>query len=615
MTIPIGAGIGIAKATAHGHPTPVTFFDGLISSAIAQNWPGHAAALTRQLTVELGKPGLIADGFNLYDIGVVIDKKPVIAIGRAQNGDLVITCTASSCGLVASSTQPTVAGKWADPRLRVTFGLSFSFSIDLPSTTGGALEVSPLQTLRVLRPDIDSMSLITDIAFFIDDVVGFFRGSRFVEDIQTAIAGNDFAKLVNGKFLGDALDPVNAALADLWAQGYPYLDVLVDTLDGTGELTSLSLAGAKPDELSLALIARGIDRSGVIEGTIEWPRTFGQTSKGNPYSAIALSWAQPAVFSLDTVSAVRMTDDTSFLPEVQPFVVPPEHEGTVSVTVCESPVEVAETPLADRIAAIPLETRTSALTAALGGSRTRLRALVGDAEISRQLKEIAFGTDDLLVTAVMDLPGEPGMFTGGTKVVSQMTTLWRDDDETTYRRHYRLREVATDTSLRVQVALGDGWRWTGKTFVAAPDGWSGVVTVQPLGAGETPSRRPRNWALNITKDAVFNGVTEVALNPQPLPPKDVDIASLNPQPLPPRWSQVLENAEIVTRRDGDVRIGGIKITDRLKKVGGVKLEVDDSLDIGRLHEALNPQRTSPSGKGITYGIDFRLIEYVPPVVR
>jgi hypothetical protein len=599
-------------------------------------------------------------------------------VARAGNGDLIITCTAASCGIVASSTQPTVFGKWADPRVRLTFGLSFSFTIELPTTTGGTLKVSPLRTLRVLRPDFDSMSIITDIAFFVDDLVSFFRGSRFVEDIQKAIAGKDFAHLVNGKFLDDALVPVNAQLAQLWKAGYPYLDVLVDTLDGTGEFTTLSMPGAPSDQLTLALIGRGVDRTGIIEGTIEWPRTFGATTKGPTLSMLTSTWAEASLFSLDTVSALRAADAVRVEPA--PLVAPPEVEAAPPVIVREATSDVPMTPLAEKIGALALDEREITLRSALGGARTQLRKIVGTLEISQQLREIAFGTDDLKIEALMELPGEPGTFTGGTRVVSKLAALWTDDDETTFRRHFRLTDVATHTALRFRVSLGDGWRWTGKDFIAAPDGWSGLVAVTPLAAGEEPSKKPRASILvTAAKATAVAGIAEVALNPQPLPPKDGDDVSLNPQPLPPKWSDLLKDVETFTRvstrstgigkhlgkipkigvakgLDADAfRIDALKVTpdtvplstvfhavsasadsvsvlddDAMRSAVGAALaaqgkdlgvvietgfDATDDLDLSRLGGILNPKRVSPTGAGVVYGIDFTLVPYVPPVVR
>lgn len=610
MPIPIGPGIGIGTITGDQAPHPEVFFADILNGELRRRWPALADTLAQKITARLGAANLIADGFTLYDIGVALDgSAPTLSLARSGNGDLIVSCTTGRCAVVASSTQPTVFGKWADPRLRFTFALSFSFAISLPTTTQGTLAVSPLRSLRILQPDIDSMSIITDIAFFVDDLVAFVRGRRFVEDLQDAIAQRDFAELVNGSFLTDALAPVNATLADLWRRGFWYLEAIVDTLDGAGELLALRMPEAPPGILSLALVARALERTGVIEGTVEWPKSLGRVL--DPQAQLArASWASSSEFVADVAAAVQLatrpTTRATSVAAPHEVVVPAEDRGKTTVVLREATPLSVDTPLAASVGDLTDELRPLVTTEALGGSRPRLESLIGAPAISRQLREIVFGTDDLVVEASVQLPGEPGQLFGGTRVASHLAALWADDDETTCRRHYRLAQVAVGEPVTLSVKVAPGHRWVGADFAAAPHGWEGQVTLNPPSAATPPAtKRTPSWTVPLEKVTSFPGGIEVMLNPQPLPPKE-GLASA-----------AIVDTEVKHRDIGGL-LGSIGRTTlgRKSPLDGAELSPQPDITMkGVSVVAAALRRRNPTGDGAIEGIDFLLQPYQAPIVR
>lgn len=607
MTLPIGLGFGILTQTAGASPVGVQFFENVIGRGIETFWPRAADVLTGQLHAQLdGRE--VASGFRLYDVGVLLSKDLSCAVERTAGGDLLLTLTTGRCGVVASSTQPTAAGRWADPRVVITFGLSLSFTLHIPSTTQTGLRLSPLQTLRILQPDIDSRSVITDLAFFVDDVIALFRGVRFVEELQDLLARTDFASHVNGAFLDDALAPVNDALAALSEQGYWYLDALVDVLDGSRAAaggTPLRVPGAPPQTLSLALVARGLDRSGVVEGTVSWPRALG----GPQLTVQGLaSRIGTGAFSADVLSALRVAEPP-FHP-LAPVQIPADQAGAytamadVGETLVDAPA--GEEPLARGIRSLDVSTRGSVLADALAGSVTALGAVLGDARVSREVQEIRRGVDDLVVGAQASRPGVEGGF-GMNVPVGTLEALWEDDDETTFRRHYRLTGIPLDAPLLMQVEIGLGWRWSGKALVGVPDGWTSPPVVhrgaderqRPIVAIEAPR------AVGAVR--AFSGGVEVALNPQPLPPKEVPrIRDLGP--LRGRGADRIDVTHASPVLQGSVRKGSILQGSVLRRPGDEVL-----IDPGRLSQI--GRLSKDADASILRGVDLTLVEYKPPIVR
>lgn len=104
----------------------------LISAALSSEWRSHAPAGVALLTQLMGAPDLIAKGVTLYDIKLSVPE-PVLAVQPATLGAAPGTVTVSlhfeGVAVVASATQPTAAGAWADPRCSARFNLDVSARI------------------------------------------------------------------------------------------------------------------------------------------------------------------------------------------------------------------------------------------------------------------------------------------------------------------------------------------------------------------------------------------------------------------------------------------------------------------------------------------------------
>lgn len=613
MTLPIGTGIGLAKATGDGAPEPVDYLAGTFDTLIQQAWPSVAPKLAAQLTQRLGAADLLHRGFTLYDLEITISPQLWISATREDTGTVLLTCTTGRSRIVASSTQPTDFGKWADPRVSLGFGLSFTFPVQLPTSATGAVKILPLRSLKVLAPDIDSMSLVTDIAFFIDDVVAFFRGVRFVEQLQQLIAGTDFADLVNGRFLEDAIAPVNQKLKELADAGYWFLDSVVDVLDGSGtELRGLRLDGAPPGVLSLALVARGYDRSGIVEGTISWPRTLGGTE--DPTRARLVAGVTPYLVSTELTAAALLIEHPPEAPTAPAptLEVPPEHAGSVEVVERSAPAVDLDSATIAGLTPMGAAVRPNALAGIAAGAVVELRTVLGDREVSRRIIEFARGTDDLAVTVTTPMPGEPGMLAPPMAEVGELTALWEDDDEETCRRHYRVGAVPIDAPLTLRVSVAPGKRWHGTDFFAQPSGWSGTVQVHPAKKEAVPERISQVARKGWISRAALGGI-EVSLNPQPLPPKETGTVSevvratrgldLTAARTSIEGSSVSPVATAATRTFGKA-VRGVDLT---KTVHEVDLTAPDFAKL--------VERSNPTGPGVVTGIDFELVKYVAPVVR
>nr|WP_315266443.1 hypothetical protein [Microbacterium lemovicicum] len=589
MTLPINGGIGLATTTDGQDMTPKNFFSDILSASAESAWATARPGVEHQLTDLLQQADLVSRGFTLYDVLVRLSSDLSIAVERTDQGDLLVTVTTGGNYVEATSTQPTAAGEWADPRVSVSFGLTFSYVLDVPPVTA-PLSATGFRDVRVLDPVADSHNLIADIGFFLNDLVDFFGGPNLIQAVQSMVAAMDFAPLIN-----QALAPLNAELTDLAAKGYWFLDVLVDLLDGSGTgLHGLSLPGAPSDRLDVLLVARAMDRSGVIEGEISWPRSLGRpVMRGMLSHTVDIVQATSAVLLTDTraASAARIAETA---PAERPADVPEPAPAPITST----PAPAHDEPLTTALENLAPADRVTAARDLRQGSASRFTALVGSTVMLQALREFASGRTDFTVEATTAVGGTgliPNM-----ESVSRLDALWAADDESTCRRRFRLAGVATVAPLTVTAAIASAYEWQGSAgeVVVVPSGWDGTVTVTTAPAAprriDLGERRVAVDATRVAVGAVLDrGVA--ALNPQPLPPVEV---SLNPQPLPP--------ADAPLSRLGD-RIGA------RKAFGGlITQEIDAHRHIDVVAALL---RHDPTGAGVVSGIDFTVTPYVPAVIR
>jgi hypothetical protein len=656
MVLPIAGGIGLATRR-DGNPgspsSPDTYFADLIRSSAQDAWSEYRASLAWTLHDQLGRGDLIAPGVTLYDLDIAISPTIDLSVERDDSGDLVVHVTTGGSSITATSTTPTALGSYADPRLSLAFGLDLTYRIDLPPTTQ-PLAATGFTSIHVLDPRLDSQNFIADVAFLINDVVHFFGGPDFVAILERFLATTDFAPYVN-----NALAPINDKLTQLAADGYWFLEALVDRLDGgAGSLHGLSIPGAPADRMDLLLTAFGFDRSGAVEGVITWPRSLGAPTD-LPLADIRRTLsASAAVRVAEAAVAALQRPRTEGWTAVTSAEAAPTEAGAAAVQAADdasrpsaqpsSPVaaQAADT-IAGSLQQMSADEAQHAADELRSAVADRYIAVVGGAERFAALREeFLKGRSDFAVPVTVGVGGA-GLFVD-QRAVGTLAHLWAEDDETTCRRRYLVVELPIDTPLSVSASLAEGWSWAGAVSEVAcrPSGWSGSVMVH---------RAPPHVSLATAladqvevhlsgHERVFGRVSDleqagiiivsgrdpstVELNPQPIPPGDE--ASLNPQPLPPRERTLVDGSRVIDLSDdapAAAHLGAAQLVH-----AGAVAHAGPVLALAHKHAAGWQQRVGvvtgetsavvaalrrddPTGYGTVRGIDFTVEEYTAPVIR
>ena len=207
----------------------------LLSSAAEDAWNAARGSICDQLKNELGKPDEAGPaktkGITLYDISCSMGTFSNFRMDMTGN---VLNLHFSARGnyLEFTSTTPTIAGKYADPRMSVRYDLDASVEIPIPSTTG-PINVRTAR-IKVQNASLDSHNFPADILSDIAAVVRFFGGPNFVALVEQHI---NTTQLSFANDINKALIPVNRILTASGAQ-YPGL---VPVLDGGRKMLSLRM--------------------------------------------------------------------------------------------------------------------------------------------------------------------------------------------------------------------------------------------------------------------------------------------------------------------------------------------------------------------------------------
>lgn len=592
MTFPMAGGIGLATRNHDGSGlTGVDYFGPLLKQAAQDAWTEYRPKLVAHLRSELGKGDLITNGVTLYDLDVRVSPDVDLSAERDGNGDLVVHLATGGNYIEATCTQPTDLGEWADPRFSVAFGLELSYRIDLPPVTQ-PLSATGFQSIRVLSPNFDSHGVVADVVFIVNDVIKWFNGKDYIGLLERFIAGTDFATYANA-----GLGAVNAKLTELAAQGYWFLESIIDRLDGgSGGLHGLSLPGAPADRLELLLTAYGYDRSGTITGEVHWPRSLGEPSN-RPEIRLRLVTGL-ADLNVATASALLAASPGQWSPvreAAAPAVVLAEHDNP--------------SPVAEKLAALEPDAAASTAASIRSAVASSFVDLLGSEAFEALQLEFLHGRSDLSFAVTTPVGGE-GLFRDMLPA-GRLATLWESDDETTCRRRFTIVDVATEAPLTVTCALAPGYRWVGETesVSISADGWIGTVTVRPVDRTLRERVFDDQLALAVGGRRLFGARDE-------LEERGIIVIgglggeiALNPQPLPPRGAGRQEF------RQG----GGLGRVGQLVREGvGLERFGRRVLDVGRREidpELLKPTRENPSGSGTVTGLDFEITEYVDPGVR
>ena len=180
---------------------------GLISSAIDDGWTRARGPVCDALKAQAGKPDLLGHGFTLYKIDCEMAASGTLALTGFSNTVLNVSYRLPGNTFKATSTQPSVAGSYADP--------CFMFSYDVTANTAihlDTLKVDPfvVSISNVSRPD--SCNTAGDIAKFAATTFHFFGGKDYLALVQSSLQRTQSI----------STDPLNAALSPVVSsvQGY-----------------------------------------------------------------------------------------------------------------------------------------------------------------------------------------------------------------------------------------------------------------------------------------------------------------------------------------------------------------------------------------------------------
>lgn len=643
MVMPISGGVAIATRR-DGAPGGVSqaqdYFAGVISDSAQQAWTQYRPDLQNFLHDQLGRGDLIRPGVTLYDITLNLPEHVAPSVERDDEGDLLVHVVTDGCYLEATSTTPTDLGKWADPRLSVAFSLDLTYRIDLPPTNS-PLQSTGFEHIHVLNPVLDSHNFVADVAFMINDIIGFFSGADYVKLIEAYIAKTDFAPYVDR-----ALAPVNAKLAALAEQGFWFLEAFVDRLDGgSGALHGLSVPGAPADRLDLLLTAVGFDLSGAIEGEISWSRFLGRPlthGQARVVDAVATPFS-PQLAAVAAAGQVERTKTWTIVGHVGAIGAAPAAAAAVvagqgAADAGPGPAaQDASTAIASGLAALGEADRASAAAELRAGVADRFIGLVGGpARFAALQREFVTGRSDFQVPITVAVGGQ-GLF-ADQRPVGTLSSLWADDDESTFRRRFLVVGLPIDQQLQVTCRLAEDYEWSGEAAQVdcRPSGWDGSVTIHkaPVAvslakalADQVEVRLPdKRRMFQRSADLAERGIIfvgghgrgdDVALNPQPLPPKALGAVqdrvaevALNPQPLPPDPAGDLAAGRLLGgAQAGAAAVGKFQVQGHLSRRWGSPVA-----GVGQQAAAVIAALTrhSPSGFGTVRGIDFTVEKYVPP---
>lgn len=641
MVMPIAGGIGLATRKDGDPDSPSTaqsYFDGLIRDSAQQAWSDYRTGLQQTLHDQLCAGDRIAPGVTLYDLNLQIAEHVDLSVERDDAGDLVVHVVTDGCYVEATSTTPTDLGSWADPRVSIAFSLDLTYRIDLPPTNA-PLQSTGFEQVHVLSPTLDSHNFVADVAFMINDIIGFFSGQSFVGLIEGFIASTDFAPYVNR-----ALAPLNDELTRLAGEGYWFLEAVVDRLDGaSGGLHGLSVPGAPSGRLDLLLTVFGFDTSGAIEGQITWPSSLGAPATPHDAALARALTQRVSTVALSAVTSALVTERTrtwtavtaAATDEAAAIVLPDAAAARATPAAAAAAAELVATPAAaaagDAIAgalqAMPEGERPVAAQELRSAQADRFVELVGGpAQFARLRDEFLKGRSDFTVPVTVAVGGA-GLFPDQHPVGS-LASLWAEDDATTCRRRFLVVNLPIDAALDVRCALSTDYVWSGSVQEVAcvQAGWAGTVTIHhapavPLAQAlddqvelQLPDRRrvfSHSRSLEERGIIIVGGRDRpgdaVALNPQPLPPREIAVerAGVDRQVF-----AAAANPRVATQvTDAGLSVELASHHDRRWGTAVTEVSGDHASAVAAM------TRQDPSGKGTVRGIDFRVEEYVAPVIH
>src|SRR5262249_41110485 len=136
----------------------------------------------------------------------------------SNNSQITITYDVSGNYLEFTTTQPTAAGSYADPRISFNYDLHITATIPIPTTTQ-PLSFASLSIQAQNARNFDTHNVAGDVEKALYDIWrSFFGGPSFGTILANAVDGRtfNFTNQANA-----ALAPVNQLLQQLAQAGYP----------------------------------------------------------------------------------------------------------------------------------------------------------------------------------------------------------------------------------------------------------------------------------------------------------------------------------------------------------------------------------------------------------
>jgi hypothetical protein len=155
---------------------------GLLEDGLNAGWAKAGTPICAALERELGKAHRVAPGFSLYNMDCKMAQSGSLNVTGAQNNVVTLQYRLPANMFRATSTQPSVAGSYADPCAFFYYDLVATTSIHLDTLDVDAFSVA---TQNVLRPD--SCNAAGDIAKFVATTIHFFGGPDFLALAQNAL--------------------------------------------------------------------------------------------------------------------------------------------------------------------------------------------------------------------------------------------------------------------------------------------------------------------------------------------------------------------------------------------------------------------------------------------
>lgn len=211
------------------------------------------------LKQSLGKPDAVIKGQTLYDIVCSMGQTGTLRIKNelaARGGDVQLEYYVSGNYLEFTSTQPTAAGKWADPRMSVSYDLDLISKIGVGSAPGVSVSSA---VAYVRNAHIDSHGVIADVVLDFVKVLSAALGQNFQAMAESQINSQ---KVDLTGLLRNRIGPVNAILQGFASNGYTEMYGKMN-----GGTLGLYLVGKT---YAVATTGRG-----TISGAIRWDKASG----------------------------------------------------------------------------------------------------------------------------------------------------------------------------------------------------------------------------------------------------------------------------------------------------------------------------------------------------